>query len=118
MKVIIAGSRGLADQVQLAQVMTAFVAAHGLPTEVVSGGARGVDQMGEAWARAQGIPVRQFLPDWDTYGRAAGPRRNGEMAAYADALVAIWDGRSRGTLNMIEQMRQLRKPVYIHRTGR
>jgi hypothetical protein len=87
-------------------------------TEVVSGGATGVDELGEAWAKAQGIPITQFLvskADWDTYGKSAGPRRNRVMAAYGDALLAIWDGASRGTANMIAEMRSLGKPTIVWR---
>lgn len=65
-------------------------------TEVVSGVAHGVDKLGERWAQAHKIPVKQFPAQWNKYGNAAGPIRNREMAEYADALIAVWDGQSRG----------------------
>lgn len=72
-------------------------------TEVISGGARGADMHGESWAVWRGLPVRRILPDWDMHGRAAGPMRNAEMAEIADALIAVWDGQSRGTSSMLRE---------------
>lgn len=68
---------------------------------IIHGGARGVDvTVGEACER-YGIPVLVFLPDWDKHGRAAGPRRNTQMVYESDAVVAFWDGKSKGTMNTI-----------------
>jgi hypothetical protein len=84
---------------------------HTLPwniTEVVSGGARGIDTMGERWADANTIPIKRFNSHWYPDGPkggldlGAGFKRNEEMALYADALLAIWDGNSKGTKNMID----------------
>lgn len=72
-------------------------------TEVVCGEASGVDTYGKNWALRNNIPVKSFPADWDKHNKAAGPIRNGEMAKYADVLVAVWDGKSRGTKNMIDQ---------------
>lgn len=111
MKVIIAGSRNLNDY----NVVARAAAESGMQiTEVVSGGARGVDRLGELWAKRNGLPVRRFPADWDRYGKSAGYRRNEEMGRYADALVACWDGVSRGTKHMIDFMRRLGKPVHVH----
>ena len=82
-------------------------------TEVVSGGAAGVDSLGEDWATNEWVPLRVFGPDWGRYGKSAGFRRNEQMGDYADALVALWDGQSRGTKHMIEYMRSLGKPVHV-----
>jgi len=70
-------------------------------TDVVSVGAAGVDSLGERWARENGIPVKRSPADWKAHGRAAGPIRNRQMVEYADALIALWDGTSRGAANMI-----------------
>ena len=102
MKTIIAGSRDITDARYL---ITALNCVPWSITELVSGGARGVDSMGEAWALSRDIPVKLFPADWDGQGRAAGPIRNTQMADYADALLAIWDGRSRGTEDMITKAR-------------
>ena len=72
---------------------------------VVSGTARGADQLGEAWARARGHAIEQFPADWENLGRSAGYRRNVEMVATLkerDAVVAFWDGKSKGTKHTID----------------
>ena len=111
MRVIIAGSRDLQNA---AAVSAAMDASGFVPTQVVSGAARGADALGEAWAQARGIAIRQFPADW-SHGRSAGPIRNARMAAYADALVAVWDGRSPGTRNMISTAQRRGLQVYVHR---
>lgn len=105
MKVILAGSRNFPEQVFrdfMPQVPNVI-------TEVVSGMARGPDTFGAAWAEARGLPVIKFPADWTT-DKAAGRLRNAKMAEYADALIAFWDGTSRGTLHMIDTMQSLGKP--------
>ena len=72
-------------------------------TEVVCGCASGADEFGRRWAVANNIPVKKFPADWDRYGKSAGPVRNGQMARYAERLIAFWNGTSRGTKNMIDQ---------------
>ena len=99
MKTIIAGSRGFTDY----RVIERCVEIAKLDiTEVVSGTAKGVDQLGEYWASEHDIPVKEFPAKWDEFGKAAGYKRNVQMAEYADALIAIWDGGSRGTKHMID----------------
>jgi hypothetical protein len=112
MKVIIAGSR---TGILANDVFDAWIASGFNITEVVSGCARGVDSDGEYIADQKGIPVRRFPADWDGLGKRAGYIRNAQMAEYADALIAVWDGKSRGTAHMIETMRKLGKQVYVHR---
>lgn len=99
MKVIIAGSR---DGIKRDGVMTVLKNSPFKITEIVCGEARGVDQYGKEWGQEQGIKVTSFPADWNKHGRAAGPIRNKEMAEYADVLIAIWDGKSKGTKNMID----------------
>lgn len=67
-------------------------------------GQGGADLLGKKWAILNGVPIKNFPADWDKYGKAAGPIRNAQMAEYADYLIAFWDGKSRGTKNMIETM--------------
>lgn len=83
-------------------------------TEIVSGGARGIDSLGENWAKgyANGLKIQIFPADWDRYGRGAGPMRNKEMAEYADILLLIWDGESRGSSSMKRNMEKLNKKVF------
>lgn len=111
MKVIIAGSRNL-DPVLVVDAMEHWD--FGPITEVVSGGARGIDMGGESWAKFNGIPVRVMAADWEHLGRGAGPNRNERMAAYADALCLIWDGKSRGSANMLSMARKYKLDVMIY----
>jgi DNA polymerase len=111
MKTIIAGSRTLTQQ-----DTAAGVACCPWPiTEVVSGAARGPDTHGEEYARHFGLTCTAFPADWDgPLKLSAGLARNEDMGRYADALVAIWDGKSAGTRHMIEFMKSLGKPVHVH----
>lgn len=83
-------------------------------TEIISGTARGVDSIAESIAVTKGYPTKLFPADWDKYGKPAGAIRNKQMAEYADVLIAIWDGQSKGTKNMIETMNRLNKPVLLY----
>ena len=103
MKLVIFGSRGIEDMRAVEKAMEAWGMASQV-TEIVSGGARGVDRLGERYARQHGIHCKVFPAQWDKYGKRAGPIRNAEMAKYADYGVAIWDGESRGTAHMIRLM--------------
>lgn len=69
---------------------------------IISGHATGADALGERYAQERGLACEQYPADWEAYGRAAGPIRNEEMAELANALIAFWDGVSRGTKNMID----------------
>ena len=71
-------------------------------TEIVSGGAKGIDACAEQYARKHQIPFTLFLPDYERYGRAAPIVRNKQIVAYADEVIAFWDGRSKGTLSVIQ----------------
>lgn len=112
MKVIIAGGRDITD---LGLVAEAIYNSEFRITEVVSGGARGVDAIGEMYSRSvlQKEPTI-FPADWDKFGKAAGHVRNAEMAEYADALIAVWDGKSPGTKNMINTALAAGLKVYVH----
>jgi hypothetical protein len=112
MKLIIAGCRKFKDVSQMRHILEANINKWELK-EVVCGGAEGVDTIAAGWAQSYKVPVTYFLAEWKKYGRSAGPIRNKKMAEYADQLLAIWDGSSKGTKNMIEEMSKLNKPVKI-----
>lgn len=82
-------------------------------TEEVCGMAIGVDRLGEQWAITNSIPVKEMPANFAKHGKAGGPIRNREMAEYADAAVIVWDGKSRGTRNMINEMIRKKKPYYL-----
>ncbi len=101
-KVIIAGTRDFADYALLRSFADEALAGVD-DIEIVSGGARGADALGERYARERGRRLKVFPAEWKKWGAAAGPIRNTEMAAYADALIAFWDGKSAGTRDMIRK---------------
>jgi YspA, cpYpsA-related SLOG family len=120
MKVIIAGSRTITNY----EIVRKAIENSGFKiTEVVSGTANGPDKFGERWAYINKVPIQQFPAQWKKtindktfIDKSAGFRRNREMANYAEALIAIWDGYSKGTFHMIDTMQRLNKPVYIMET--
>jgi hypothetical protein len=77
-------------------------------TEVVSGGALGADRGGEMWAAAERIPIKFFRPDWEEYGKAAGPIRNRQMAEYADAVALFPGGRGTESMRIEAKVKGLR----------
>ena len=126
MKVIIAGSRTITDY---KIVKKAIEDSKVEITEVVSGGAKGVDSLGEKYAEENNISCRYFYADWKNinapnavvkenkwgkYNAKAGLNRNEEMAEHGDVLIAVWDGKSTGTKHMINCMEKLNKKVYIY----
>lgn len=82
------------------------------PNRIVCGVAAGVDRAGETYANKMNLEISYFPANWEKFGKAAGPIRNLEMAKFADALLLIWDGKSRGSANMKKEMQQLKKPIY------
>ena len=108
MKVAIVGSRNLVVS-NLGDYLPDGV------TEIVSGGARGIDACAREYAISHGLKLTEFLPEYEKYGKAAPLKRNEQIAAYADEIVAFWDGKSRGTKNVIEVGRSsgTQEKVYI-----
>lgn len=90
MKVAVVGSRNLQVD-DLGKYLPDGV------TEIVSGGARGVDTSAKEYALTHNIKLTEFLPEYDKYGRSAPLRRNITIIEYADLVLAFWDGSSRGT---------------------
>lgn len=112
LRVIIAGGRDIHDY----NLITEAIEECQFPiATVVSGGAKGVDALGEKYAIETNKTLHIYEADWERHGRAAGPIRNRKMAENADALIAIWDGKSRGTKNMIETATKLGLLVYVKR---
>lgn len=104
-RVIIAGSRGFDNYDLLCAYADYKLSKITDEIEIVSGGAKGADQLGERYAKERGYSLRVFPAEWDIYGKRAGYLRNVKMAEYADALLVFWDGESRGTKNMIYEAR-------------
>jgi hypothetical protein len=112
MKVIIAGSRRITEY---SLVERAVRESEFQVTEVLSGGARGVDCLGEEWGKRNGVPVRHFPADWEHYGKRAGYLRNEQMADCAEGLIALWDGESPGTGHMIGIAQNMGLRVFVLR---
>ena len=106
MKLAVIGSRDICE-VEIEKYLPDDI------SEIVSGGARGVDTVAKRYAQNKGIKITEFLPNYKRYGRAAPLKRNEEIAAYSDALIAFWDGSSKGTEYTVKLFGKLGKPVTI-----
>ena len=107
MKLIIAGTRSFQDYGLLCKILKETEI--GNIKEIVCGGARGADKLGERYAKEFGYSLKYFYPNWEKYGKSAGVIRNHEMGDYADYLLAFWDGASKGTKDMIDYMKKIGK---------
>lgn len=83
-------------------------------TEIVSGGAAGVDRCAREYAQQNQIPLTEFLPQYDRYRRAAPIKRNEQLVAYADCVIAFWDGQSKGTLSSIQYALRAHKELHVY----
>lgn len=131
MRIIVAGSREFGgwdknsraytnpDHVQLLNDRLDLArdrrAAEGDTVVIISGTCYGPDDLGERWADKTGHEVIRKPANWDKYGKRAGPLRNEEMGAIADAAIIFWNGTSRGTKNMINICKRLGIPHEIIR---
>ena len=110
-KVIVAGSRTILNEQFVYEWLDLLINPNS--TKIVSGGAKGPDSLALRYAKDNKIEWALLLADWDKYKNSAGIMRNKEMGDYADALIAFWDGKSRGTKHMIDYMVHLKKPVTV-----
>ena len=107
-KVIIAGSRGFSNYKLLREKCNKFLREKRKECNIiiVSGHARGADTLGEKYAKDEGFDLEIYPAQWKKFGKAAGFRRNEQMAEVADALIAFWNGESHGTKHMIDIMNE------------
>lgn len=119
-RIIVAGGRDFEDYDLLEEKVTEIIDELGAEEfEIVSGGARGADKLGETYANQRDLPWRRFPAEWDKYGKGAGHVRNAQMGNYATedgytgVLIAFWDGNSTGTSNMISIAKRLKMKIYI-----
>lgn len=82
-------------------------------TEIVSGGAKGVDACAAEYAKKNGLKLTEFLPRYERYKRGAPLVRNMEIIMYADKVIAFWDGKSKGTKYVIEKCRSMNKDITV-----
>ena len=109
-KIIIAGGRDFSNEELLTSKCDEIISNR--LCEIVSGGAKGADRLGEFYAIDRNYEIHRFPADWDKFGKRAGFLRNAEMAEYADELIAFWDGASKGTKHMIDLATQ--KGLVVH----
>lgn len=114
MKTIIAGSRSITDILILGD---ALLHCPWKITHVVSGCAAGPDRLGEHYASAAGLPVTRMAANWLEDGRGAGMIRNKQMADVSEALVALWDGSSKGTHQMMQIALKRKMPTVVYDLG-
>ena len=112
---LIAGGRDFSNYDLLARRCAAFIAENCGARElvVISGRASGADSLGERFAREYSLECKYYPAQWKTYGRAAGPIRNKQMAEVADGAVVFWDSHSRGTRNMIGYLQERGVPYEL-----
>lgn len=106
MKVAVVGSRNL----------TVNNLGNDLPketTEIISGGAKGVDTSARLYAQKHNIKLTEFLPEYSRYGKQAPLTRNIRIIEEADLVLAFWDGKSRGTKFVINNCRKMNKEVIV-----
>ncbi|MEI2356110.1 DUF2493 domain-containing protein [Mesobacillus zeae] len=117
-RVIVAGGREFNDYELLKRKLDgALVNKVSEGITIVSGAARGADKLGEQYAKERGYTIDSHPADWDKFGKSAGYIRNKEMAENADALLAFWDGKSRGTKHMIDLAQKQGIKVHVVNYG-
>ncbi|MEY8315781.1 DUF2493 domain-containing protein [Oscillospiraceae bacterium 50-58] len=114
-RVIVAGGRDFGDYQLLRKTLDNLLCNITEEIVVVCGQAKGADTLGEQYAKERGYAVNYYPANWKLYGKRAGFLRNEQMAQNADALVAFWDGESRGTKHMIDLAKQYNLKIRIKR---
>lgn len=110
MKVAVIGSRKFTNTQLLESILDNYKTQI---TCIISGGARGADQLAESWATTNNIKTMIFKPDWSSFGKSAGYRRNIEIVKNCDLCIAFWDGESKGTAHSISLCKQHDKKIHV-----
>lgn len=119
MNLIICGSRTITDRALVFNILDQFYHENPTITGVFSGRAKGVDEIGEAWAESRGIPLFLYAAEWTKNGklnRGAGFERNKRMVdtlGEGGQVVALWDGHSKGTRHTIGYARKQGVQVHV-----
>jgi predicted Rossmann fold nucleotide-binding protein DprA/Smf involved in DNA uptake len=109
MKVAVVGSRSINSYEVVKAILTQYTF-----TQVVSGGAKGVDTLAEQYSDEFHLEKPLvILPNWKRYNRGAGAIRNLEIVDKSDFVIAIWDGKSKGTVISINYAKEQHKAVYV-----
>lgn len=113
MKLIVAGSRNIIDYEAVKSAIDDLMNKGLEITVIIDGAARGVDTLASRYATEHGIENIRVPADWKKYHRGAGKVRNSQMAEMGDVLLALWDGVSGGTKNMIQIANKRGIPVHV-----
>lgn len=113
MKYAVIGSRGFEDWQFLCNIMGGFTC-----SAIISGGAKGADRLAAKYAKLKNIPLVEFIPDWEAFGKSAGFIRNEKIISACDEVIAFWDGKSAGTGASIKLAKKQKKNVHIFWTGK
>jgi hypothetical protein len=116
MNLAVVGSRSFKDnfkaKIEALYLICDTIEKHKI-NHLVSGGAAGPDQWGEEAAGNYHLSKTIYKPDWKTYGKSAGMRRNRDIINDADYVLLFWDGKSRGTSHDIMLVRKNNKPYAL-----
>lgn len=107
MKVAVIGSRTITD-IDIGKYIPPET------TEIVSGGAKGVDTLAKIYSLDRKIKLTEFLPEYDKFGKSAPLKRNLQIIEYSDLVIAFWDGKSNGTKFVINNCKKLGKECKVH----
>lgn len=106
MKLAVIGSRNLTN-IAISDYIPEGV------SEIVSGGAKGIDTLAKNYAISRHIKLTEFLPQYNIYGRYAPIKRNEDIAKYSDEGIAFWDKKSKGTEHTINFFKKLGKKITV-----
>lgn len=115
LRIVIAGSRSYCNFEEAETFIRESlktISAHP-PFIVLCGGAKGADQLGEKFALCNAFPIEHHFPQWQRFGKAAGPIRNQKMAELCDVVICFWDGKSKGTASLIRYAKKFKKTIFI-----
>ena len=110
-KIVVGGCRNYNDYEAFKSHLDEIIKNKNDEITIISGHCSGVDLMGERYAEENGFKIAIFLPEWEKYGRAAGPIRNEKMVNAADLVIAFWDGKSKGTKSLIKYAEKQNKEL-------
>lgn len=113
MKIAIVGSREINPSFEFIDKIITEINKDKEEVTIISGGAYGVDKHAANYAKIKKFKLIEFLPDWNKYGKSAGYIRNKEIVKNADYVVAIWNGKSRGTLHSINIAKEFKIPIRV-----
>lgn len=114
---MICGCRTIDDYRVLRAAIATLIDQFGYkPTIIIHGAASGVDSLAERYAQDKQLGCHGVPAEWTKHGKAAGPIRNQKMIdeEKPDMTLAVWDGKSRGTSDMINRSRYAGIPTYIY----